>query len=290
MKGLLMAGGTGSRLAPMTKVVSKHLLPVYDKPMIYYPLTTLMLCGVREILIICNSRDTADYQALLGDGSLWGCAFSYAVQDAAGGIAEAYRIGQSFVGDETTALILGDNIFYGDRLGSVFAEAVSLNRGATIFAHHVNHPEHYGVVEFDGDQNILSIEEKPKNPRSNWAVTGLYVYDAEVVDIVRGLQRSERGELEVTDINRAYLERGRLNLKRIGRGYAWLDAGTPDGLLEASEFVRTVERRQGYRIACPEEVAYQLGYIDIDSLGRLAQDHGASSYGEYLFQVIAEAS
>ncbi len=290
MKGLLMAGGTGSRLAPMTKVVSKHLLPVYDKPMIYYPLTTLMLCGVREILIICNSRDTADYQALLGDGSLWGCAFSYAVQDGAGGIAEAYRIGEAFVRDETSALILGDNIFYGDRLGSLFTEAVRLNRGATIFAHHVTHPERYGVVEFDSDQNVLSIEEKPTSPRSNWAVTGLYLYNAEVVDIVRKLQRSDRGELEVTDINLAYLERGRLNLKRIGRGYAWLDAGTPDGLLEASEFVRTVERRQGYRIACPEEVAYQLGYIDIDSLGRLAQDHGTSPYGEYLFQVIAEAS
>ena len=278
----MMAGGTGSRLAPMTKVVSKHLLPVYNKPMIYYPLTTLMLCGIREILIICDSRDEDIYRSLLGDGSRWGCAFSYAKQHGAGGVAEAYVVGESFVGSEPSTLILGDNIFYGDRLGAVFAQAVANNPGATIFGHHVSDPQRYGVVEYGTDLKIISVEEKPTHPKSNWAVAGLYVYDADVVSIVKGLNRSSRGELEITDINRAYLEAGKLNLVRLGRGYTWLDAGTPDGLLEAAEFVRTVEHRQGYRIACPEEVAFQLGFIDREQLARIADDHQGSAYGAYL--------
>lgn len=282
MKGIILAGGSGTRLHPMTLVTSKQLMPVYDKPMIYYPLSTLMLAGIREVLIISTPRDTPHFQALLGDGSQWGMAFQYAVQPTPDGLAQAYVIGADFIGDSRSALILGDNIYYGHGITDLFAGAMTRTEGATVFAYHVNDPNRYGVVEFDEHMRALSIEEKPLKPRSNWAVTGLYFYDSDVVDIARNLWPSARGELEITDVNQTYLERGKLSVEIMGRGYAWLDTGTPDSLLEAAEFVRILEKRQGFKIACPEEIAFQKGFIDQVQLETLADQLGKSVYGAYL--------
>lgn len=286
MKGIILAGGSGTRLHPMTLVGSKQLMPVYDKPMIYYPLSTLMLAGIREILIISTPRDLPDFQALLGDGSRWGLSLSYAEQASPNGLAQAYVIGASFVGNNPSCLILGDNIFFGHGITELFKSAMERASGATVFAYHVNDPERYGVVEFDTAMRARTIEEKPEKPRSHWAVTGLYFYDQDVVDIAANLKLSARGEYEITDVNRTYLERGKLHVEKMGRGYAWLDTGTPDSLLEASEFVATLERRQGFKIACPEEVAYRLGFIDANQLESLAGQYGKSAYGRYLTSVL----
>ena len=285
MKGIILAGGSGTRLHPMTQVTSKQLLPVYDKPMIYYPLSTLMLAGIREVLVISTPRDTPSFEALLGDGSQWGMAISYAVQPSPDGLAQAYIIGADFVGDGPSALILGDNIFYGHGSTDMFNNAVARADGATVFAYHVTDPERYGVVEFDKDMRAVSIEEKPRQPRSNWAVTGLYFYDSDVVGIAKDLQPSPRGELEITDVNRAYLEMGQLHVQRMGRGYAWLDTGTHNALLEASEFVRAIEHRQGLKIACLEEIAYNRGWISRQELMNRAGTMRNSPYGEYLLKL-----
>jgi glucose-1-phosphate thymidylyltransferase len=288
MKGIILAGGSGTRLYPLTLVTSKQLMPVYDKPMIYYPLSVLMFAGIREILIISTPHDLPRFKELLKDGSQWGLSFSYAEQPNPGGLAQAYIIGAEFVRNSPSALILGDNVYYGHGLVELLGPGRIEAKGATVFAYYVNDPERYGIVEFDQDRRALSIEEKPKTPRSNWAVTGLYFYDEQVLDIAATLKPSARGELEITDVNRAYLERGQLHVKRMGRGFAWFDMGTQDSLLEAASFVQTLEKRQGLRIACPEEVAYDQGFIAHDEFIALGKKFEKSDYGQYLLRVASE--
>ena len=288
MKGIILAGGTGSRLHPMTRAVSKQLLPVYDKPMIYYPLTTLMFAGIREMLIISTPDDLPSFRRLLGDGKQWGLSLHYAEQPKPEGLAQAYVIGADFVRGKSSALVLGDNIFFGRELPAMLAAASARPRGATVFGYRVRNPEQYGVVEFDDQRKILSIEEKPRTPRSHWALTGLYFFDRQAAEIAASIKPSGRNEYEITDVIRAYADRGEAHLELMGRGFAWLDTGTCDSLLEAAEFVRALERRQGLRIACPEEVAYELGFIDKAQLERLGRAMPNSEYGKYLLGIAAE--
>ena len=288
MKGIILAGGAGTRLHPVTQAVSKQLLPVYDKPMIYYPLSVLLLAGIREILVISTPEDTPRFEQLLGDGRQWGISLQYAVQPSPDGLAQAFLIGKEFLAGEGCCLVLGDNIFYGHDLAKTLQEAAANKQGATVFAYPVLDPERYGVVEFDKERRAISIEEKPLKPKSRYAVTGVYFYDAQVVGVAEGLKPSPRGELEITDVNRWYLKQGQLRTQVLGRGIAWLDTGTHDSLLEAATFIHTLEKRQGLKVACPEEIAYRLGYIDAEQLRSLAGKIAKSSYGQYLLRVLEE--
>ena len=287
-KGLILAGGAGTRLHPATMSISKQLLPVFDKPMIYYPLSTLMLAGIREMLVISTPQDTPRFEQLLGNGAQWGLDLRYAVQPSPGGLAQAFLIGESFIGDNPSALVLGDNIFYGHDFHRLLGNAMTRVDGASIFAYHVQDPERYGVAEFDANGKVLSLEEKPKQPKSNYAVTGLYFYDQQVVGLAKRLKPSTRGELEITDLNRLYLEQGALNVEIMGRGYAWLDTGTHESLLEAGQFIATLEHRQGLKVACPEEIAYRQQWIDAAQLERLAKPLSKNGYGQYLLRVLQE--
>ena len=288
-KGIILAGGSGTRLYPATLVISKQLLPVFDKPMVYYPLSTLMLAKIREILVISTPHDISQYEELLGDGSKWGLEIQYAVQPSPDGLAQAFIIGESFINDAPSALVLGDNIFYGHSFQELLSSANARKAGATIFAYHVQNPERYGVAEFNNQGQVLSLEEKPVQPKSNYAITGLYFYDNKVIDYAKQIQPSGRGELEITDLNRIYLEQGALSVKLMGRGYAWLDTGTHESLIEAHQFVQTIENRQGLKIACPEEIAFNQNWIDSSQIKKLAAPMIKSGYGQYLMQVIKKA-
>ena len=287
-KGIILAGGSGTRLYPVTQSISKQLLPVYDKPMIYYPLSTLMLGGIQDILIISTPDDTPRFESLLGDGSQWGLNISYKVQPSPDGLAQAFILGDTFIGNDLSALVLGDNIFYGHDFNELLGNAMKRESGATVFAYHVHDPERYGVAEFDHTNKVLSLEEKPKNPKSNYAVTGLYFYDKDVVSMAKSLKPSPRGELEITDLNRLYLEKEKLNVEIMGRGYAWLDTGTHDSLLEASQFIATLENRQGLKVSCPEEISYRRGWINANQLEKLAAPLSKNGYGQYLQRVLKE--